>query len=90
MLKHAFSVFKVFLFDINTTYHEKPNLITEFGAISIIYRFQKYQKYSFQFDLSLVSPFVRWLGHIVEMVLITQKKAEVVLISVYRQREKTK
>ena len=77
MGKHAFSVFKVFLFDINTTYHEKPNLITEFGEISIIFSIPKISKteYSFQFDLSLVSPFVTWFGDIVEMVLITQKRS---------------
>ena len=44
MGKHAFSVFKVFLFDINTTYHEKPNLITEFGAISITFSIPKIEK----------------------------------------------
>ena len=75
MGKHAFSVFKVFLFDINTTYHEKPNLFTEFGAISITFSIPKISKiYCFQFDLSLVSPFVRWFVHIVEMVLIAQKR----------------
>ena len=44
MGKHAFSVFKVFLLDINTTYNEKPNLMTEFGAISITFPITKISK----------------------------------------------